>query len=107
MEGLVFGAEFVAMKHGVEVLRSICSKLRMMGVNIDDPIYIYSDNMSVINNTSKSESCLKKKSNIICYHFVCEAVATCDTKLHPRTLKMALCAKFSRLKLFAWIEILF
>ena len=31
--------------------------------------------MSVVNNTSKSESVLKKKSNSICYHFVREAVA--------------------------------
>ena len=31
--------------------------------------------MSVINNTPKPESCLNKKSNIICYHFIREAVA--------------------------------
>ena len=31
--------------------------------------------MSVIYNTSRPESCLKKKSNSICYHFVREAVA--------------------------------
>ena len=47
----------------------------MMGVEIDGPTYIYGDNQSVINNTSKSESVLKKKLNSICYHFVKEAVA--------------------------------
>ena len=31
--------------------------------------------MSVIHNTSKPESLLKKNSNSICYHFVREAVA--------------------------------
>ena len=31
--------------------------------------------MYVVNNTSKPESTLKKKSNSICYHFVEEAVA--------------------------------
>ena len=56
VEGAVFGAEFVAMKQGVEALRGICYKLRMMGVSIDGPSYIYGDNMSVINNTSKPES---------------------------------------------------
>ena len=71
VEGAVFGAEFVAMKHGVEALRDIRCKLRMMGVPIDGPTYIYGDNMSVINNTSKPESVLKK-SNSICYHFVRE-----------------------------------
>ena len=75
VEGTVFGAEFVAMKQGVEALRGIRFKLRMMGVKIDGPNYVYGDNMSVIQNTSKPESVLKKKSNSICYHFVREAVA--------------------------------
>ena len=75
VEGAVFGAEFVAMKQGVEALRGICYKLRMMGVSIDVPSYVYGDNMSIINNTSKPESCLNKKHNSICYHFVCEDVA--------------------------------
>ena len=47
----------------------------MMGVEIDGPTYIYGKNQSVINNTSKPESALKKKLNSICYHFVREAVA--------------------------------
>ena len=53
-----------------------------MGVKIDVPAYVYGDNMSVIHNTSKPESVLKKKSNSICYHFVREAVAMreCLTK---------------------------
>ena len=49
--------------------------LRMMGVPVNEPTYIYGDNMTVVNNTSKPESTLKKKSNSICYHFVREAVA--------------------------------
>ena len=46
-----------------------------MSVEIDGPTYIYGDNQSVINNTYKPESVLKKKSNSIRYHFVREAVA--------------------------------
>ena len=46
-----------------------------MGVKIDGPTYVYGDNMSVIHNTSKPKSVLKKKSNSICYHFVREAIA--------------------------------
>ena len=45
-----------------------------MGVNIDGPSYCYGDNMSVINNTSKPESTLKKKLNSICYHVIRESV---------------------------------
>ena len=66
VEGAVFGAEFVAMKQGVETLRGICYKLMMMGVEVCGPSYIYGDNMSVIHNTSKLESVLKKKSSSIC-----------------------------------------
>ena len=47
----------------------------MMGVPVDGPSYIYGDNMSVINNTQKPESVLKKKSNSICYHAIHESVA--------------------------------
>ena len=70
IESSVFGAEFVAMKHGVETLRGLRYKLRMMGVPIDGPSYVYGDNMSVINNTSRPESTLKKKNNSICFHMV-------------------------------------
>ena len=75
VETAVFGSEFVALKTAVEALRGVRYKLRMMGVPINGPTYIYGDNQSVINNTSKPESVLKKKSNAICYHFVREAVA--------------------------------
>ncbi len=37
--------------------------------------YVYGDNMSVVTNVSKSESTLRMKSNLICYHAVHEAVA--------------------------------
>ena len=63
------------MNQSVEAFRGIIFKLRMMGVKIDGPTYVYCDSMSVINNTSKPDSFLKKNSNSICYHFVREAVA--------------------------------
>ena len=58
VEGAVFGAEFVAMKQGTKALSGIRYKLRMMGVPVEGPTYIYGDNMSVIYNTSRPESCL-------------------------------------------------
>ena len=75
VEGAVFIAEFVAMKQGVEELRGIRYKLRMMGVHIEGPTYVNGDTMSVIHNTSTHESALKKKSNSICNHFIRLAVA--------------------------------
>ena len=48
IESSVFGAEFIAMKTGVEALRGIRYKLRVMGVPLTGPTYIYGENMSVI-----------------------------------------------------------
>jgi hypothetical protein len=79
IETSVFGAEFVAMRAGIEAGRSLRYKLRMMGIPIEDPIYCFGDNMSVIHNTQKPESMLKKKSNSICYHFCRESVAMGET----------------------------
>ncbi len=50
-------------------------KLRIMGVPLAGPSLIHGDNMSVIHNTQKPESVLRKKSNQLCYHAVREAVA--------------------------------
>jgi hypothetical protein len=75
VETSVFGAEFVAMKAATEAARGLRYKLRMMGIEVDEPNYIYGDNMSVIHNTQRPESTLKKKSVAICYHFMRESVA--------------------------------
>ncbi|KAL7523055.1 hypothetical protein ACHAWF_000342 [Thalassiosira exigua] len=88
VEGSVFGAEFVAMKHEIETVCGIRYKFRIMGVPISGPTFIYGDNMSVINNTSKPESVLKKKSNSICNHVVWESVASGECLMtHIPTLK--------------------
>ena len=75
VETSVFSSEFCTMKHGIENLCGIHCKLHMMGVPVRGPSYVYGDNMSVVTNSSKPESTLKKKSNSICYHAVREAVA--------------------------------
>ena len=63
------------MKNGMETVRGLRYKLRMIGVQISGPTYTYGDNMSVIHNTQRPESTLKKKSNSICYHACRESVA--------------------------------
>jgi hypothetical protein len=47
----------------------------MMGVPIDGSSYVLCNNQSVIANSSRPESLLKKKSNAIAYHLVREACA--------------------------------
>ena len=60
IETSVFGAEFMAMKHGMETLQGLRYKLHMMGVPILGPSYIYGDNMSVIHNMQCLESTLRR-----------------------------------------------
>ena len=48
IETSIFGAEFIAMKHGMEMLCGLHYTLWMMGVPLSGPSYINCDNMSVI-----------------------------------------------------------
>ena len=70
-----FGSELIDMKQYTEYIRSLRDKLRMMGIPGDGPSYIFSDNKSVLVNSSKPTSVLKKKSNSIAYHFMREGCA--------------------------------
>jgi hypothetical protein len=65
MESSVFGADFVEMNNGIETCRGLRYKLRIMGVAFIGPTYVYGDIMSVVHNTQRPESILKKKSNSI------------------------------------------
>ena len=75
IETSVFGAEFVTMKQGIDALRGLRYRLRMIGIPISGPSYIYGDNMSVMYNTSRPEPVLRKMSNSGCHHAVHESVA--------------------------------
>ena len=75
IETSVFGAKFVAMKHGIKTLRGLRYKVRMMGIPLTGPSYIYRDNKSQVTNCSRPESTLKNKCNSICYHAIRESVA--------------------------------
>ena len=72
IESSAFGAEFIVMKQCCEYLRGLRYKLRMMGIPCDGPSHIYSDNQSVLANTTMPDSTLKKKSQSIAYHLVRE-----------------------------------
>mmetsp|Transcript_10776 Transcript_10776/g.15574 ORF Transcript_10776/g.15574 Transcript_10776/m.15574 type:complete len:227 (+) Transcript_10776:552-1232(+) len=75
VETSTFGSEFVAARIAVELIESLRYKLRMFGVPIDGPTNVYCDNDSVVNNSTKPESTLKKKHNAIANHRFREAVA--------------------------------
>jgi hypothetical protein len=75
IESSSFGSEFTAMKQCTEYLRGLRYKLRMMGIPVNGPAYVFGDNQSVLYNTTIPDSTLKKKSQSIVYHFVREGVA--------------------------------
>ena len=75
VETISFGSEFVAMKLYCKYIRGLRCKLRMMGINVNEPTFVFGDNQSVLANVSRPHSILKKKSLSIAYHFVREGVA--------------------------------
>ena len=79
IETSVFGAEFVAMKVRIKALNEIWSKLKMMSIPKSRASFVYGDSISVIHNTSKPESTLKRKCDAIACHAIHESVATGET----------------------------
>ena len=65
----------MAMKQCCEYLRGLRYKLRMMGIPVEGNCFVFGDNKSVLVNSSKPDSVLKKKSNSIAYNFVREGCA--------------------------------
>ena len=63
------------MKQATEYVHGIRYKLRMMGLTCDELTYVYGENQAVLANTSAPASQLKKKSNLIAYHYVHEGCA--------------------------------
>jgi hypothetical protein len=63
------------MKNAIETYRGLRYELRIMGVTLSGPTFVYGDNMSAAHTTQSPESVLKKKSNSICYHAVRESAA--------------------------------
>ena len=70
-----FGSEFVAMKQCCEYLKGLRYKLRMMGITVNNPCFVYGDNQSVLWNMTIPDSMLKNKTSSVAYHFVGEGVS--------------------------------
>ncbi len=64
-ETSTFGSEFVAMKQATEYIRGLRYKLRMMGILVDEPAFVFGDNCK--------HFCTHINVNI--EHFVCEGCA--------------------------------
>jgi hypothetical protein len=77
VETSTYGAEFVAMRQAMEMIKSLKYKLRMFGIKImENETKVFGDNNAVILNATYPESTLKKKHHSINYHYVRECVAS-------------------------------
>ena len=70
-----FGREFWAMKVATEYVCGFRYKLRIMGIPMDEPVFVFGDNQYVLCITYNPASTLKKKSNIIVFHHVSDGAA--------------------------------
>jgi hypothetical protein len=71
----VFGAEFVVTTNWIETCLGICYKLKILGVLLSGPMFVYGENMYVVHKTQRPEYVLNKNSKYMCYHVVRTSVA--------------------------------
>jgi len=75
VETATYGSEFVAARIATEQIIDLRYTLRMMGVPLDGPAWLFGDNQSVITSSTIPHSALSKRRNALSYHRVREAVA--------------------------------
>ena len=63
------------MRQSAKYGQGLRYKLRMMGIKVDEPVFIFGDNKSVLYNTTSPGLTLKRKSIAIAYHSFQEGVA--------------------------------
>ena len=75
VETATYGSEFMAARQAVEQIMDIRYTLRMLGVPLDGPSWLFGDNRSVVTSSTLPHSTLGKRWNALSYHRCREAVA--------------------------------
>ena len=75
VETATYGSEFVAAKTATEQIMDLKYTLRMMGIPLDGPAWMFGDNQSVLTSATVPQSNLNKRHNALAYHRVREAVS--------------------------------
>lgn len=70
-----YGSEFMAARTATEQIIDLRYTLRMMGIPIDGPSWMFGDNQSVITSSTIPESTLNKRHNALSYHLVRECIS--------------------------------
>ena len=65
----------MALKTCCEYIRGLRYRLRMLGIPVLQPAFIYGNNEAVVKNSVIPELTLKKKSHSIAYYYVRQGVA--------------------------------
>jgi hypothetical protein len=90
VETATYGSEFMVARQATEQIMDLRYTLRMMGIPIDGPAWMFGDNQSVITSSNIPHSSLNKRHNALSYHRVREAISAgilyfihIDGKLNP------------------------
>ncbi|MGL4630091.1 MAG: Ty1/Copia family ribonuclease HI, partial [Leadbetterella sp.] len=75
VETATYGSEFMVARHACEQIMDLHYTLRMMGIPIDGPAWMFGDNASVITSSTIPQSTLNKRHNALSYHRVRECLA--------------------------------
>ena len=75
VETATYGSEFVAARTAVDQIVDLRYTLRMLGVPLIGPSWLFGDNLSVVNSSTMPSGKLLKRQNILNYHRVREAQA--------------------------------
>ncbi len=75
VETTTYGSEFLAAHTAMEHILDPRFTLRMLGVPLDGPAWLFGDNQSVVTSSTLPQSALNKRHNALSYHRVREAVA--------------------------------
>ena len=65
-----FGSELVAMKTAMEYISGLRYNLRMTGITLSEPVYVYGDNMSIIHSPPPPRTNVQEETqfNILSFH---------------------------------------
>ena len=75
VETTTYGAEFVAARMGVDKIIDLVFTLKSMGVPVEEPVWMFGDNQSVVTSSTIQHSVLSKRWVALSYHRVRAAIA--------------------------------
>jgi hypothetical protein len=75
VETATYGSEFIATRHATEKSIEDRNLFRYLGVPIMSKDYMFGDNESVVNSSTRTDAKLHKRHNALAFHKVREAIA--------------------------------